>query len=164
MTRRMVIDSIRNDPEWNNGEYKKQPRGLTSAVYTLMMMSSSPLQWQKQAPTRDQADAMFDRMVASYDARMDANDMLYQFDSSRDYDPQPSLDKIAAPLVAINSADDQVNPPELGILEQQIKRVKRGRSVLIPISDQTRGRGTHSLPAIWQQQLADLLRESELVR
>jgi homoserine O-acetyltransferase len=161
MTRRMVIDSIKNDPEWNNGEYKTQPRGLTSAVYTLMMMSSSPLQWQKQAPTRDEADRMFDRMVQSYVARMDANDMLYQFDSSRDYDPQPDLEKIVAPLVAINSADDQVNPPELGILEREIKRVKRGRAILIPISDQTRGHGTHSLPAIWQQYLAGLLRESE---
>jgi len=161
MTRRMVIDSIKNDPEWNNGEYKKQPHGLTSAIYTLMMMSSSPLQWQKQAPTRDEADKMFDRMVDSYVARVDANDMLYQFDSSRDYDPQRDLEKITAPLIAINSADDQVNPPELGILEREIKRVRKGRSILIPISDQTRGHGTHSLPAIWQQNLADLLRESE---
>jgi homoserine O-acetyltransferase len=161
MTRRMVIDSIKNDPEWNNGEYKKQPRGLTSAVYTLMMMSSSPLLWQKQAPTRDEADRMFDRLVDSYLSRFDANDMLYQFDSSRDYDPQPNLEKITAPLVAINSADDQVNPPELGILDREIKRVKRGRYILIPISDQTRGHGTHSLPVVWQQYLADLLRESE---
>jgi len=161
MTRRMVIDSIKNDPEWNNGEYKKQPHGLTAAVYTLMMMSSSPLQWQKQAPTRDEADKMFDRMVESYVSRNDANDMLYQFDSSRDYDPQPDLEKIAAPLLAINSADDQVNPPELGILEREIKRVRRGRYILIPISDQTRGHGTHSLPAIWRQHLADLLKASE---
>jgi homoserine O-acetyltransferase len=161
MTRRMVIDSIKKDPEWNNGEYKKQPRGLASAVYTLMMMSSSPLQWQKQAPTRDEADRMFDRMVESYVSRFDANDMLYQFDSSRDYDPQPNLDKISAPLIAINSADDQVNPPELGVMEREIKRVKRGRYILIPISDQTRGHGTHSLPALWQQYLADLLRQSE---
>ena len=161
MTRRMVIDSIKNDPEWNNGEYKRQPHGLTAAVYTLMMMSSSPLQWQKQAPTRDEADKMFDRMVESYVSRNDANDMLYHFDSSRDYDPQPDLEKIAAPLLAINSADDQVNPPELGILEREIKRVRRGRCILIPISDQTRGHGTHSLPAIWQHYLADLLKASE---
>jgi homoserine O-acetyltransferase len=126
-----------------------------------MMMSSSPLQWQKQAPTRDEADRMFERMVESYVARMDANDMLYQFDSSRDYDPGPDLEKIVAPLVAINSADDQVNPPELGILEREIKRVKKGRYILIPISDQTKGHGTHSLPVIWRQHLADLLRESE---
>src|SRR5215471_7968004 len=161
MTRRMVIDSIKNDPEWNNGEYKKQPHGLTAAVYTRMMVSSSPLQWQKQAPTRDEADKMFDRMVESYVSRNDANDMLYQFASSRDYDPQPDLEKIAAPLVAINSADDQVNPPELEILEREIKRVRRGRYILIPISDQTRSHGTHSLPAIWQHYLADLLKASE---
>jgi homoserine O-acetyltransferase len=161
MTRRMVIDSIKNDPQWNNGEYKQQPHGLTTAVYTLLMMSSSPLQWQKQAPTRDESDKMFDRLVESYVSRNDANDMLYQFDSSRDYDPQPDLEKIKAPLLAINSADDQVNPPELGVLEREIKRVARGRYILIPISDQTRGHGTHSLPAIWQQRLAELLKDSE---
>ena len=160
MTRRMVIDSIKSDPEWNNGEYKRQPHGLTAAIYTLLMMGSSPLQWQKQAPTRDQADEMFDRMVKANLARTDANDMLYQFDSSRDYNPQPDLEKIKAPLTAINSADDQVNPPELHIVEREISRVKRGRFILIPISDQTRGHGTHSLPAIWKEHLAELLNES----
>ncbi|HEY6330224.1 MAG TPA: alpha/beta fold hydrolase [Blastocatellia bacterium] len=160
MTRRMVIDSIKSDPEWNNGEYTKKPHGVVAAVYTLIMMTSSPLQWQKQAPTRDEADKMFDRMVQSLVARMDANDMLYQFDSSRDYDPQPHLGDIKASLIAINSADDQVNPPELGILEREIKKVPRGRYVLIPISDQTRGHGTHSLPAVWKQHLAELLEES----
>lgn len=159
--RRMVIDSIKNDPDWNNGEYKTQPRGLTAAIYTLLFMTSSPLQWQKQAPTRAEADAFFDRMVNGQLRRADANDMLYAFDASRDYDPAPKLETIRAPLVAINSADDQVNPPELGILETEIKRVKRGRYVLIPISDQTRGHGTHSLPAVWQQHLARLLLESE---
>lgn len=162
MTRRMVIDSIKADPEWNGGEYKVQPHGLTSAVYTLMMMVSSPKQWQKEAPTRDEADQMFDKMVAGYVARSDANDMLYQFDASRDYNPEPDLEKIRAWLIAINSADDQVNPPELGILDQQIKRVKRGRYVLIPISDQTRGHGTHSLPAVWRQYLKELLAESSM--
>ena len=161
MMRRMVIDSIKNDPEWNNGEYKSQPRGLTAAVYTLLFMTSSPLQWQKQAPTRDAADRMFDEMVKRQLARADANDMLYTFDASRDYDPAPKLESIQAPLVAINSADDQVNPPELGILERETKRVKRGRYILIPISEQTRGHGTHSLPEIWKQHLAQLLEESE---
>jgi len=161
MTRRMVIDSIKSDPDWNNGEYKTQPHGLTAAVYTLLMMSSSPLQYQKNAPTRDAADKLFDDLVKNYVARNDANDMLYQFDSSRDYDPQPNLESIKAPLVAINSADDQVNPPELGIAEREIKRVRRGRFILIPISEATRGHGTHSLPAIWKQHLAELLEESE---
>jgi homoserine O-acetyltransferase len=160
MTRRMVIDSITKDPAWNNGEYKEQPRGLTAAVYTLLMMGSSPLQWQKQAPTRDEADKLFDQMVKTNVERIDANDMLYQFDSSRDYNPQPRLEDIKAPLVAINSADDQVNPPELGIMEKEIKRVPHGTYVLIPISDQTRGHGTHTLPAVWKQYLAQLLDES----
>ena len=161
MMRRMIIDSIRNDPEWNNGEYKQQPHGLASAIYTLIFMVSSPLQWQKQVPTRDAADKFFDQLVQNYLRQFDANDMLYQFDASRDYNPAPDLEKIKAPLTAINSADDQVNPPELGIMEREIKRVRRGRYVLIPISDQTRGHGTHSLPALWKQYLAELLEESK---
>jgi len=165
MMRRMVIDSIKNDPEWNNGDYKQQPaRGLTSAIYTLLFMTSSPLQQYKQAPTREAADKMFDNAVRSQLSRADANDMLYAFDASRDYDPAPDLEKIKAPLIAINSADDQVNPPELGILETEIKRVKRGRYVLIPISDKTRGHGTHSLPELWKQYLAELLEESNGVK
>src|SRR5581483_760011 len=160
MMRRMVIDSIKNDPDWNNGEYKQQPaRGLTAAIYTLMFMTSVPLQQYKQAPTREAADKIFDNQVRAQLSRQDANDMLYQFDASRDYDPAPKLEMIKAPLIAINSADDQVNPPELGILEIEIKRVKRGRYVLIPISDRTRGHGTHSLPELWKQYLAELLAE-----
>jgi homoserine O-acetyltransferase len=160
MMRRMVTDSIRSDPEWQGGEYKRQPRGLTPAIYTLIFMVSSPLQWQKQAPTREAADKFFDEMVENYRRQFDANDMLYQFDASRDYDPAPRLEKIRAPLVAVNSADDQVNPPELGVMEQGIKRVPRGRYVLIPTSDRTRGHGTHSLPALWQQHLKELLEAS----
>jgi homoserine O-acetyltransferase len=163
MMRRMVIDPIRNDPEWNNGDYRQQPtRGLTSAIYTLLFMTSAPLQQYKQAPTRDAADKMFDNLVQAQLARADANDMLYAFDASRDYDPEPDLEKIKAPLIAINSADDQVNPPELGVVEKEIKRVKRGRFVLIPISDKTRGHGTHSLPELWKQYLAELLEESKM--
>ena len=161
MMRRMIIDSIRSDPEWNNGEYKQEPHGLASAIYTLIFMVSSPLQWQKQAPTREAADKFFDQLVQNYLKQFDANDMLYQFDASRDYNPAPELEKIKAPLTAINSADDQVNPPELGIMEREIKRVRRGRYVLIPISDKTRGHGTHSLPALWKQYLAELLDESK---
>jgi homoserine O-acetyltransferase len=161
MMRRMVMDPIRNDPDWNNGEYKSQPRGLTAAIYTLLFMTSSPLQWYKQAPTREAADRFFDELVHRQSARSDANDMLYAFDASRNYDPAPHLEGIKAPLVAINSADDQVNPPELGIMEKEIKRVKRGRYVLIPISDKTRGHGTHSLPELWKQHLARLLRDTQ---
>jgi homoserine O-acetyltransferase len=162
MLRRMIMDSIKNDPDWQNGEYKTQPlRGLTQAQYGLLVMTSIPLQLQKQAPTREAADKLFDDRVRAAVQGKDANDMLYYFDASRDYDPSPLLEKIKAPLTAINSADDQVNPPELGIAEREIKRVKRGRFILIPISEQTRGHGTHSLPELWQQHLAGLLKESE---
>jgi homoserine O-acetyltransferase/O-succinyltransferase len=158
----MIMDSIKNDPDWQNGEYQTQPmRGLTAAQYGLLVMSSIPLQWQKQAPTREEADKLFDSRVRAAVTGKDANDMLYYFDASRDYDPAPLLERIQAPLVAINSADDQVNPPELGIAEREIKRVKHGRFILLPITDQTRGHGTHSLPELWQQHLAALLKESE---
>ena len=158
----MIMDSIKSDPDWNNGEYKAQPRrGLIAATYAMMFMTGSPLQLQKQAPTREAADQLFDNQVRASMERRDANDMLYQFDASRDYDPAPKLEAIRARLVAINSADDQVNPPELGIVEREIKRVKRGRFVLLPITDQTRGHGTHSLPEIWKQHLAALLEESK---
>ena len=161
MMRKMVIDSIRSDPGWENGEYEIQPRGLISAVHTLIFMVSCPLQWQKQAPTREKAEAFLDALIKRYAANLDANDMIYQFDSSRFYNPAPHLEKIKAPLYAINSADDQVNPPELGILEKEIKRVKQGRYILIPISDETSGHGTHSNPDIWGKYLAELLAESE---
>jgi homoserine O-acetyltransferase len=162
MMRRMVIDSIRSDPEWKGGEYAAPPRaGLTAAIYTLLFMTSSPLQWQKTAPTREAADRFFDEQVRTRLESMDANDTLYQFDASRDYDPGPELEAIRAPLVAINSADDQVNPPELGILEREIRRVARGRAVVLPISDRTRGHGTHSWPVLWQEHLAALLQQSD---
>lgn len=162
MLRKMIIDAIRSDPEWANGAYEAQPRGLTAAIYPLIFMVSSPLQWQKAAPTRKEAEAFLEKRMKRYAASFDANDLIYQFDSSRDYNPSPHLEKIKAPLYAINSADDQVNPPELGILEKEIKRVKRGRYILIPISDETRGHGTHSLPAIWGKYLTELLAESPL--
>ncbi len=163
MLRKMVIDSIRNDPDFGGGEYTKPLSGMFGAEFALFVMTSSPLQLLKQAPTREQADAAFERRFngSARDRWPDPNDMLYQYECSRDYNPQPHLEQIQAPLYAVNSADDQVNPPELGILEREIKRVKRGRYILIPISDQTRGHGTHSLPAIWGNYLAELLKESE---
>ncbi len=161
MMRRMIMDSIQKDPDWNNGEYKNQPRSLISAAYTLMLMTSSPLYWQKQAPTRDAADKLFDSWVGNRLAKLDANDMLYQFNASRNYDPAPKLETIRAPLFAINSADDLINPPELGILETEIKRMKRGRAIVLPITDRSRGHGTHSLPEIWKEHLAELLKLSE---
>jgi homoserine O-acetyltransferase/O-succinyltransferase len=160
MMRDMIMHSIRDDPEWKNGDYTSQPRGLESAIYIMMVLVSSPLQWQKQAPTQQAADAMFERIVKRYREIEDANDMLYAFDASRDYNPEPELEKITAPLTAVNSADDQVNPPELGIVEKLIKRVKHGKFVLLSISDQTRGHGTHSYPAVWGEYLAELLERS----
>jgi homoserine O-acetyltransferase len=157
MMRRMIMNSIRNDPEWNEGNYTTQPRGLVSAVHTLLIMSSSPLQYQKAAPTRDEADRMLERQLQAQLARTDANDMLYQFDASRDYNPAPLLERMHAPLIAINSADDQINPPELGIAEREIARVPHGRFVLLPITAETRGHGTHSYPTIWQNHLEELL-------
>ncbi|HKP76246.1 MAG TPA: alpha/beta fold hydrolase [Longimicrobiaceae bacterium] len=161
MMRRMVADAIRGDPDWRGGDYATQPRGLEAAIHILMMMTSSPLQQQKAAPTRDAADSLTERTVRRYLQTMDANDMLYAFEASRDYDPSPHLGEIRAPLLAVNSADDLVNPPELGILEREIQRVPRGRYVLIPTSDQTRGHGTHSLPDVWGRYLAELLESSE---
>jgi homoserine O-acetyltransferase/O-succinyltransferase len=159
--RRMAMEAIRNDPEWLGGEYKTQPtRGLISAQNLLLLMGSVPLQWQKQAPTRDTADKFYQDRLNGAVARLDANDLLYQLDASREYNPSPKLETIKAPLVAINSADDVINPPELGLMEREIKRVKRGRFVLLPITDQTRGHGTHTLPAIWQQYLKELLEVS----
>ncbi len=160
MMRKMMIDSIENDPEWKGGEYQSPPvRGLTGAIHLMLMMVSSPLQWQKQAPTRIAAEAFLQNRINGYLKSLEANDMIYQYDASRDYNPAPHLEEIKAPLYAINSADDQVNPPELGILDREIKRVKRGRYILIPISDQTSGHGTHSNPAIWGKYLAELLAE-----
>jgi homoserine O-acetyltransferase len=156
MLRRMIINSIRNDPEWNNGDYERAPRGLIAAQYSLTMMTSSPLQMLKQSPMHADADAAVDRLTDRA-MRGDANDMLYQYESSTDYNPAPDLEKIKARLIAVNSADDQVNPPELGILEREIKRVKHGRYVLIPISDETRGHGTHSVAKLWKQYVVELL-------
>ena len=161
MIRRMMSDSIRGDPEWKDGEYVAQPRGLDGAIFALFFMVSSPLELHKDAATPDEADRYFDDWVADRRRRSDANDFLYQFESSRDYDPAPDLESIRAPLFAVNSADDEVNPPELGILEREIKRVAKGRYILLPVSESTRGHGTHSLPEVWGKYLTELMRVSE---
>jgi len=161
MLRKMVIDSLRKDPDFKDGEYTGPLHGMLGAQFALFMMTSSPLQLLKQATTREQADALFERRFYQDAPHTDPNDMLYAYECSRDYNPTPHLEQIQAPLYAINSADDQVNPPELGILEREIKRVKRGRYILIPTSDETRGHGTHSLPKIWGRYLNELLVESD---
>ena len=160
--RRMAMDAIRNDPEWLGGEYKKQPiRGVTAAENLLLLAGSAPLNWQTTAPTHASADKFYEDRLNAALPRLDANDLLYQLDSSHQYNPLPKLETIKAPLLAINSADDFINPPELGIIEREIKRVKNGRFVLLPITEETRGHGTHSLPAIWQGYLKELLKASE---
>ncbi|MGI8510218.1 MAG: alpha/beta fold hydrolase [Gemmatimonadaceae bacterium] len=159
MMRTLVSESIRNDPDWRGGDYTTTPRGLFGAEEMLFMMTSSPLQLQKTEPTRDSADAYITRWMHARMASTDANDFLYQFEASADYDPSHDLERIQAPVLAINSADDQVNPPELGIMERLMPRVPHGRYVLIPTSDQTRGHGTHSLPAVWKSYLAELLQQ-----
>ena len=143
-------------PLLHTGREAKDYRFRFRRRNSLTVMTSSPMQMLKQWPTHAQADAATDRL-AERAMRTDANDMLYQFESSSDYNPQPELEKITARLIAINSADDQVNPPELGIMEQEIKRVKHGRYVLIPISDDTRGHGTHSVAKLWKQYVVELL-------
>ena len=150
MLRRMVIDDITSDPDWRNGDYTSQPRGLRAALQILFIMTSAPLVQQRTAPTREKADSAIDAFLDARFRSMDANDMLYAFDASRNYDPSGKLDLIGAPLLAINSADDQVNPPELGLMERLMPQVKQGRYLLIPISPVTRGHGTHTVAAAWK--------------
>jgi homoserine O-acetyltransferase len=158
--RRMVIDAIRNDPAWNDGEYKTQPPSLRTAAEMLWFMSSNPLLRQKEAPTLAKTDEVLDKFVQQIVKTDDANDVLYALEASHDYDPGPNMEKIRAPLLAINSADDLINPPELGILERDIKRVPHGRAIVIPLSDKTRGHGSHTLAALWKDELVKLLKET----
>jgi homoserine O-acetyltransferase len=158
--RRMIIDAIRTDPEWQNGDYQVQPHGLRLAAEVLYFMSNNPVQRQREAPTLAEADRLLDAYVSSAAKNLDANDVLYALEASQDYDPAPDLEKIQAPLLAINFEDDLINPPELGLLEREIKRVRRGKAVVIPRSDRTRGHGTHTLAAVWKEHLAVLLHES----
>ena len=162
MLRKMAIDLIEMDPEWKGGAYTTEPKtGLAGAASSLIFMTSSPRQMQRLAPTRALAEAALAKTEANLYTALDANDFVYQFDASRDYNPAPHLAAIKAPLFAINSADDQVNPPELGILDTEIKKVAKGRYILLPITDLTTGHGTHSNPAIWGSYLQELLAMTE---
>jgi homoserine O-acetyltransferase/O-succinyltransferase len=159
--RRILIDAIRRDPEWNGGNYSKQPQSIATAAMVLFLVSGNPVLRQELMPTLAESDEVLDAVVEYGMKTTDANDLLYQVDSSRDYDPGPLLEKIRAPLFAVNTEDDFLDPPELGILEREIKRVPRGRAILIPYSPQTRGHGSHTFAAIWKHHLAELLKISE---
>ena len=158
--RRIVIDAIRNDPEWRGGNYSTQPQSLRIAAEMMFLMSSNPVLRQQEMPTLEKSDAALDVAVAATLKTGDANDLLYQVEASHDYDPAPQLEKIRAPLLAVNSADDLINPPELGILEDKIKRVSKGRALVLPLSPATRGHGTHTFAAVWKQYLQELLAAS----
>jgi homoserine O-acetyltransferase len=157
MMRRLIIDSIRNDPEWMNGNYTKQPRSVQFAsVFYGAGTNGGNQALYKAAPTREKADQLLNQRLSA-PFRGDANDHLYQWESSRDYNPSAGLERIQATLLAINSADDERNPPELGVLEREIKRVKNGRVLLIPSSEDTAGHGTTARASFWKKELAELL-------
>jgi len=159
--RKMVIDGIRNDPQWKNGEYTSEPPlALQISADFLLLIGSSPLHMQQDLPTREAADRYLDETIKRSTADMDATDFLYAVSASRDYDPSAKLASIKAPLMFVNSADDLINPPELGIAEREIKKIKNGRFILLPISDQTHGHGTHTWAEAWQQYLRELLEQS----
>lgn len=158
MIRELIIDNIERDPEWKGGDYSTQPvSGLRAAMGNIFIMTSAPLVQQRQAPTKAAADSTILAYVDRQTSTHDANDVIYAFEASRNYDPSAKLESIAIPVLAINSADDFVNPPELGLMEKLMPRVQHGRYVLIPISEKTRGHGTHSVPAVWHDYLAEFL-------
>ena len=160
MIRKLIVDAIQNDPEWKAGNYASPPlRGMRAAMGYLFIMTSAPLVQQRQAPTRARADSAIMAYVERQSRNLDANDVIYAFEASRDYDPSPLLEQVTVPVLHINSADDFVNPPELGLVERLIARAPRARFVLIPTSDSTRGHGTHSRPSIWRDHLAEFLRD-----
>jgi homoserine O-acetyltransferase len=157
MLRRMLIETIRADPEWNGGNYTEQPHSLRMAsVFFGIATSGGTRALAKLAPTHAAADKVVDDRLAARPPR-DANDYIYQYDSSRDYDPEPGLDRIDAALLAINSADDERNPAETGVTERAIKRVKNGRLYVIPASEDTRGHGTTGFAKFYKQQLVEFL-------
>jgi len=160
--RDLLVDAIRSDPAWLQGEYRSEPAsGLRTVAGILLIAGSAPIQMQLALPNRDAADEFVQKYMEREIGVLDANDVLYQVNASRNYDPSTDLDKITAPVMWINSADDFINPPELGVAEREIKRVKHGRFVLLPASDQTHGHGTHTWAAVWQQYLKELLASSE---
>lgn len=162
MWRYMAMQMIRKDPAWQQGNYTAEPvEGLRGANDLLIIAGSAPLQMQKNYPTRAQAEAYVDRTLDAAITRTDANDFLYYVNASRNYNPEPKLGTITAPVLWINSADDFINPPELGIAQRLVTQMPHATFILLPISDATRGHGTHTVAAVWQNYLVDFLRETE---
>jgi homoserine O-acetyltransferase len=160
--RYMAMQMIRKDPAWNNGDYTSEPlEGLRGANDLILIAGSAPLQWQKNYPTRSEAEAFVDHSLDNADAHTDANNFLYYVDASRNYNPVPRLATITAPVLWINSADDFINPPELGIAQRLVNRMPRAKFILIPISDATRGHGTHTVASVWKDDLLEFLEETE---
>jgi homoserine O-acetyltransferase len=159
--RKMVTDGIRQDPDWKNGDYTAEPRAaLEISADFLIIAGSAPLHMQEDFPTRDAADKYLATTMARFTSTLDANDFLYAVDSSRNYDPSGKLETIQAHVMYINSADDFINPPELGIAEREIKHVRHGKFVLLPVSEETFGHGTHTHASAWQTYLEQLLAQS----
>jgi homoserine O-acetyltransferase/O-succinyltransferase len=158
--RKTLIEAIRNDPAWLGGNYTTQPPSLRTAMSLIFFMGSNPVLRQESMQTLTQSDQVLEDYITDALKTRDANDVLYQVSASWDYDPGPGLEKIRAPLLAVNSADDLINPPELGILDREIKRVKQGEAVVIPFSAATRGHGTHTFAALWKDRLMKLLEKS----
>jgi len=159
--RKTIIDAITLDPDWKGGDYQAEPPSLRTALEMLWLMTSNPVLRYQEAPTLARTDEVIDAYVAHGMSTEDANDLLYAVAASRDYDPGPALGRIQAPLVAVNSADDLINPPELGILEREIKQVPHGRAIVIPFSENTHGHGSHTYAVLWKQYLEELLKLSE---
>jgi homoserine O-acetyltransferase len=162
MWRKMAIDAIVSDPVWDAGEYKVQPPGLSVAIRLLLLMSSNPVLRQKELPTQKAADDYLATETGRRMASADANDFLYALRASEGYDPSRALDRITAPLVAVNFADDLINPPELGVLESLIRKVRLGEAVLIPMGEKSRGHGSHTVAALWKDHLLRLLQRAPL--
>jgi homoserine O-acetyltransferase/O-succinyltransferase len=160
MERRLIVDAIRNDPEWKGGDYEKPPQGLVTALRMVAISAGSTKQFYLEAPTPEATDRLLDRMVKQRMQNTDANDLLYAWDASRDYDPAPGLQNIRAAVTAVNFEDDERNPPELGIMEREIKRIASGQYVLVPASDRTRGHASANIATLWKDYLVELLARS----
>jgi homoserine O-acetyltransferase len=155
--RRINVEAIRNDPEWNNGDYEKQPTNWVRVAPLSAMFTSNVVRIQERGATREQADALYRQLVENA-KKGDANNRLYQIESTMDYDPSPVLDKIKARLLAINFADDAVNPPELGVLEAGVARIKGARSIVVPAGPKSQGHQSASNAAVWKGHLAEFLK------